>query len=676
MNRRSCCNRMWQVRVSNCSPFVLLGLLLAGLAGFPGLALAGDAPSWMHAVVSAPLPPHDEKNNAVLLYSERNLTVLSADKIRINVRRVYKILRPGGRDYGEVGASFTPHRKITNMHGWCIPADGRDYEVKEKEAIEVAVPKIEGSELVTDVRFKVLRIPAADPGNIVGYEYDIEEQPLVLQDIWDFQTQTPARESHYSLQLPPGWTFKSLWLNHPAIQPAQGGSGQQEWVVNDVKGIRDEEQMPPLDAVAGQMVIFYFPESGGSANGFADWQQMGTWYSNLTSGRRDASPEIKQEVATLTAASPTPLAKIRAIAQFVQHDIRYVAIELGIGGWQPHDAGEIFAHRYGDCKDKATLMGAMLHEVGIESYYVLINVERGSVTEGSPARAQFNHAIIAIRLPDGMQDPSLMAVVQRPKEGRLLFFDPTNQLTPLGEIPGYLQANYGLLVAPDDAALVELPMQAPSTNSIERTGRFTLDATGNLQGSVEETRLGDRASSERWALRTVAKDTDRIRPIETLLAGSLASFHISKASVINLQQTNQPFGFAYTFDTENYAKTAGDLLLVRPRVLGSKSLPLMETKEPRQFPVEFEGPVQDTDRFDIALPKGYVVDDLPPPVDVDYSFASYHAKTQLVGEAIRYTRTFEIKELSVPVSKAQDLKKFYRFIATDERNVAVLKPSK
>jgi hypothetical protein len=71
-----------------------------------------------------------------------------------------------------------------------------------------------------------------------------------------------------------------------------------------------------------------------------------------------------------------------------------------------------------------------------------------------------------------------------------------------------------------------------------------------------------------------------------------------------------------------------------------------------------------------------VVDDLPPTVDADYGFASYHSKTVVTGNVVDYTRTFEVKELSVPVSRADDLKKFYRIIATDERNSVVLKPSR
>ena len=176
-------------------------------------------------------------------------------------------------------------------------------------------------------------------------------------------------------------------------------------------------------------------------------------------------------------------------------------------------------------------------------------------------------------------------------------------------------------------------------------------------------------------LRSTTKSTDQIKPIESLLADSLSTFRITKATIINLQLMDQPFGFNYSFESENYAKNAGGLLLVRPRVLGTKSEALLETKESRRFPIEFPAPLRDTDTFEIALPAGYEVDDLPSPVDADYSFASYHSKTEATGAALRYTRTFEIKELSVPVSKADELKTFYRIIATDERNTAVLKVS-
>jgi hypothetical protein len=266
--------------------------------------------------------------------------------------------------------------------------------------------------------------------------------------------------------------------------------------------------------------------------------------------------------------------------------------------------------------------------------------------------------------------------MEHPKLGRILFFDPTyDVMIPFGQIGGYLQSNYGLLVTPEGGELVELPQQPSAMNSIQRVGKLTLDADGMLKGDVKETRLGEQASSERWRLRLVTKDSDRIKPIESLLAGSLPNFRIVRASLINYEQTDQPFGFNYSFQSENYAKNAGNLLLVRPRVLGSKSSGILETKEPRRFPLEFDGPLRDTDSFEIAVPAGYEVDELPPPMDVDYSFGSYHSKTEASGNVLHYTRSVEIKELSVPVSKMDELKRFYRAIATDERNTAVLKPA-
>ena len=670
------CNQVGQSPATNRqAQLFFLAVAIGAMACALGTAASSDAPQWMHALVNAPLPAHDEKTDAILLYSETTVNVLPDHRIKTLVREAYKILRPTGRGFGTVAVSFNPQRKITSLRGWCIPSQGKDYIVKDKDATEVALPMIEGSELVSDVKDKLLRIPAPEPGNIIGYEYEVEEQPLVLQDVWDFQGGAPVRESHYSLQLPSGWEYRASWLNYPEVKATPAENNQWHWVVSDVKAIREEEDMPPLSGVAGRMIVTLFPPGGAAADALTSWRDIGSWYRNLVGERRDASAQIKEKVTALTASAATPLDKMRALAQFVQQDIRYVAIELGIGGWQPHPAADVFVRRYGDCKDKATLMSSMLREIGVDSYDLRINTRRGSVTPATPAHLAFNHAIIAIKLPGDLADPSLIATMQHPKQGRLLFFDPTNEFIPFGQIGGYLQANYGLLVTPEGGELVELPKQPSAMNGIQRAAKLALDAQGTLRGDVEEVRLGDQAELRRRTLSRVTKESDRIKPIERLLADSISTFRITKATLINLQQTDRPFGFNYSFEAENYAKSAGGLLLVRPWVLGSKSRSLLETKETRKYPVEFDGPERDTDAFDIALPPGYEVDDLPPPVDAEYSFASYHSKTAVHGNLMQYTRTFEVKELSVPVSRVEELRKFYRIIASDERNTAVLKPA-
>jgi len=677
MRRKSYCSQARRLRRTDLpgALAILCAMLWTLAAAAP--AAANDAPAWMHALVNEPLPPHDEKTNAVLLYSEDILNVQGDGKIKRTERRAFKILRPDGRQYGWVKAYFDSQTRITRIHGWCIPGQGKDYEVKDKEAADMALDEIENGVLMSDERVEVLKIPAAEVGSIVGYEIEQENRPYVLQDLWNFQREIPVREAHYTLQLPAGWEYKGVWINHAEIKSVASGSNTWQWTISDVPAVKEEDEMPPLEGVRAQMVVTLLPSGAGAQyKGFETWSDMARWQSGLYQGRRDASPEIKQKVAALMASAPTPLAKMKALATFLQQDVRYVAISLGIGGLQPHPAAEVFAHRYGDCKDKATLLSSMLHEIGVDSYYIIINDVRGGVSpETPPTLYWFNHVILAVRIPADVSDASLVATLEHPKLGRLLIFDPTDEYTPFGQLRGALQANYGLLVTPEGGELVKLPQMPTAMSGVQRTAKLELNANGVLRGDVLETRQGDTGWLQRIMLKSVSKQADQIKPIERLAADSLPTFQLTQASVVNLNQTDQPFGYKYSFVAENYAKKAGDLILVRPRVIDRKARGLLETKEPRKFAVEFNGPQKDTDTFEIALPAGYEVDDVPPPIDVDYGFASYHSKTEGVGNVLRYTRTFEVRELSVPASKAEELKKFYRIIASDERNTAVLKPT-
>ena len=649
--------------------FVSIALMVASEA------IAADAPAWMHTAATAPLPPHDERTDAVTVYSEDITIVLSEGKIKTIERRAYKILRPGGRDFGVAYAEFDSNRKITGMKAWCIPAQGKDYEVKEKEALDVSLAGVESSELITDVKDRLLRIPAADPGNVVGYEVESEARPFILQDWWDFQNRTPVKEARYSLQLPSGWEYKATWINHPEVQPTPAGANQWQWVVTDVPAIREEDDMPPWRGVASQMVVSLFPPGGSGKKGFENWNEMARWENTLFQGQREPSPEIEQKVAELTKTPQTTLAKMQAIAAFVQRDIRYVAIELGIGGWQPHAARDVYSHKFGDCKDKATLMSTMLKLIGVESYYLDINSRRGGVTPTTPPQMYwFNHEILAIRLPDNVKDPSLVAIYNHPKLGRILIFDPTSEVTPFGQVEGALQANYGLLVTQDGGDLIQMPQLGPSSSGNRRIAKLQLSPEGTLSGDVTEIREGDNAAYQRYTLRAATKDADKIKPIESLLSRSLGTFRITSATVGNLDVHDQPFEYIYSFAAEKYAKAAGNLLLVRPRVIGNWSSDILEKKEPRKYPVEFDGPLTNVDSIQIQIPAGYEVDELPAPADAEYSFGSYHSKCEAKEGALQYSRTLVVKELSVPVDKLPQLKSFYRIIAGDERNTAVLKP--
>src|SRR5271168_2678920 len=249
MRRKSYCSQARRLRRTDLpgALAILCAMLWTLAAAAP--AAANDAPKWMHALVNVPLPPHDEKTDAVLLYSEDILNVQSNGKIKSIERRAYKILRPGGRERGTIYASYDSETRITGLRGWCIPAQGKDYEVKDKEVLETALFGVSNGELATDLRTKILKIPAPDPGNIVGYEIEHEDRPYILQDEWGFQEEDPVREARYTLQLPAGWEYKATFLNYPIVKENSAGSNQWQWVVSNVEAIRPEGEMPPWRAV-------------------------------------------------------------------------------------------------------------------------------------------------------------------------------------------------------------------------------------------------------------------------------------------------------------------------------------------------------------------------------------------------------------------------------------------
>ena len=636
------------------------------------VAWAANAPEWMRSQVSVPVPAHDEETEAVVLYSETELSVLAPGKMKRLERRVYRILRGNGEAYGGVRAYFTPQSRVTSMRGWSIPAQGKHFEVKDRDVIETAITNVDGGELISDLRLKFMVIPASVPGSIIGYEIEREMQPDEMTDEWDIQETVPVREARYTARLPAGWSFKTFWLNRDESAPTEIAPGQWRWVATDLKPVKLERRMPPWQGIAARMVLSLQPP-GGKGGGFQSWQEVGTWYLGLTNGRRDPSPSLRQKVQQLTASAKDPLGKMRALGAYVQTDVRYVAIELGIGGVQPHPASEVLTHGYGDCKDKVTLLSSMLKEIGIESHYVLINTERGSVAAGTPPNMGFNHAVIAIQIPAGVDTAQLPAVIAHQTLGPVLFFDPTHPLIPLGYLPGALQANYGLLVTASGGELLALPQTSSALNGVQRTAKLTLDEHGTLSGDVHETWSGDRAAGQRFSLRAAQLDVDQIKPVESMLSQSLSTFHIQRAAVGNLRSVDKPLIWNYSLEIPRYSRTTGDLLIIRPRVLGSMSSGLLETKEPRQHPIEFEAPVTNTDVFEITVPAGYVPDALPDAVNEDMGSVAYRSSTTFAGKVLRYTRTLEVKQLNVPVAQAQALRKFFRAIEADERNSALLK---
>jgi hypothetical protein len=382
-----------------------------------------------------------------------------------------------------------------------------------------------------------------------------------------------------------------------------------------------------------------------------------------------ANPEIAAKAAELIAGKTDFYDKTEAIAEFVQKQIRYFIVEKGIGGHQPHPAADIFHNRYGDCKDKSTLLSAMLSSVGIHSDIVLVDHRRGFVDPSAPS-IWGDHAIAAIQIPDDYTSPKLRSVVTLKNGHRYLITDPTAEKTAFGQIESTLQGGYALLVEGKDSEVVQIPVLSPELNTLRRTAAVQLAPDGSIKGTYSEKRFGDLSEYRRQMY--INGDAKEQRTFfDQVLSRDFVSFTLSDLKTENVQAFNKDLITSFNLTADKYARNAGPLLMVRPRILGFDG-PETDHK-PRTVPIDLDQTEKLTDDFTIQLPEGYVADELPDPIKLDLGFASYESSTELAGNALHYTRTYTVRQVTLPADRYPDVQKLAETISADEQTRAVLK---
>jgi hypothetical protein len=624
-------------------------------------------PDWVQQSATAEQAAPNEGAKAVVLLKDELLTVQPDGQTRLREREVIKILRPQGRQYADLVAWSGMGRKLLSFHAWSIGPDGHQYTVKDDQIREEGGEA--GGMLYIDDRAKIVMPPGADPGGVVAYESESQLPSYMTESSWDFQTSIPVRRAVFEVDLPAGWKQRALWHRHEAVQPQEIAPSHWHWELTDIPAVdlEDVPLAPPEVAVAGRMVVHY--AANEIAQGDQLWTSIGSWYDGLGAPETGTNGEISAKAQELVGKDADFTARTEKIAEFVQREIRYVGIEIGIGGYQPHAAADVFHNRYGDCKDKATLLIAMLHSIGVHATYVLVDTRRGFVDADVPS-IDGNHAIAAIEVPAGYNDARLKTIVKTRNGQRFLIFDPTNQYVPLGLLPTYLQGSYGTLVNGANSQAIELPVVSPDADVTERIAKFELNADGMLQGSVTEERAGASSGSERRYF-AVNADKERREYVERLLREDFSAFQLTTESVENVQDLEQKFVLKYQISAPAYAKAAGSLLLVRTRVLGSDAEALND--KPRKYPIDLETEGTWRDSFAVTVPAGYIIDEVPDPTKVDVGFATYSSEVKAEQNVLHYSRELVVKELALKPDQYDALRKLESAITADENRSAVLK---
>jgi transglutaminase-like putative cysteine protease len=642
-----------------------LVLLLAG-----GLAWSKDIPDWVHEAGRQPLKSeYPVKVSAVVLFQEEHLGVDSDGRRTMTERRATKILQTGRHAPAAWREYNTKAGRIRDFRAWLLLPSGKEIEYGKNRIVDVAITNDKTP--YDEERAKVIECePAAPVGSVFAYEVTEDEATVFTTHPYLFQESEPVLVSRFVLTLPPGWEARGTVFNHAELQPKVEGN-TYIWELRDLPWIADEEYSPSYLAMAPRLGVTYFPASTAKPElvPFKDWHSVSAWQASFADPAAEVTPSIRAKSDELTSGAKTEADKIRSIAAFVQQT-NYVSVDLNVmhgGGYIPRPASQVLAKNYGDCKDKATLMRALLKAAGMDSYEVVIHAgDRRFVRLEWPSPMQFNHAIVAVKVSGETNFPT---VLENARLGRLLIFDPTDPSTPVGGLPREEQGSYALVIAGSDGDLVRMPQLAPETNRIERTVEAAWSGGGGVSARMLTQYFGQSGSAMRYA--SVEGGVDELkRDLERSFSRRLGGVTLDKVALADHARDGW-IELAVDFGVRQFGQSMqGRMLVIRPGGL----VPIPDYTFPnqtRRLPVKLAGRLR-KDRVTIKLPDGFGVDEMPDAAEVVSSYGTYRASWKTGNGNVTFEQVLEVKDTIADAGEYARIKDFFDKVSGGQAAPVVL----
>lgn len=633
--------------------------------------LANNPPAWLVDAAKLPTPTFEIRDvPAYILRNEEVINVRSDGKLSRTVRWAVRILTRGGREEAIARNVYnTDSEKVKELNAWLIRRDGsKPIHYGKKEVMDIALAD---NDLYNEARVKLIDASdAAREGDVFGFETESEETHIFSQFQFRFQTNLPVALARLLLTLPADWKTESVTFNRDKVEPVVNGNSYS-WTLNDLAPLRPEPNAPRSSSLAPRVAVSYYPPQGtaGQIKTFRNWNDVARWMAEVEETQSDVNDALAAKARELTANAKTELEKIQAIGRYVQQ-IQYISIQIGTGrggGYKPRLATETFARSYGDCKDKANLMRAMLSVLRIPAFLVSITADDPNyvrVEWASPH--QFNHCIIAIKVSD---DTNASSVVTHPTLGRLLMFDPTDPYTAVGDIPEDQQGSYALIDHRDTDSLTKMPVMPSAMNRLERHIEATIGPSGEIKGKIRENSVGQAASTERSRVRRMsATEYDR-------MIGGWVSRGVSGAKTSNIVTrddfNDSRFGLDVEFDAASYAQVMqGRLMIFRPAIVGRLDR-LRFSDGRRQHPYMIDS-TSYSETVQLKIPEGFAVDEMPDPVAIESPFGTYSVTFEHKGDKVIFTRSLDLKRMNVPAAQYDSVRGFFGRVHAVEQAQVVL----
>jgi hypothetical protein len=636
------------------------------LLAVAALHAADEFPDWARQAAAQSVPAYSAKVSAVVLLQEESVTADPDGRRTMRERGVIKVLQKSSDSIQAFRSYNTKTGKIRDFRGWLQPPTGALISFGKDKVVDIAL----SAEFTYDEGRAKLIIPGANlaPGSVFAYEVTEEEKSVFVQYRYAFQDSLPVMVSRFLLTVPGGWEVRGAVFNHAPLEPAVSG-GTYTWELRDLPWIEHERYSPDLHALAPWLGVTYSPgENKAGLPALKDWSSVSAWQAGFADPAAAATDTVRAKAAELTRQAAAEIDKIRAIAAFAQQ-VNYVSVQTNItrgGGYTPHAAADVLARNYGDCKDKATLMRALLKAVGIESYLTAIySSDRTFVRPEWPSPWQFDHAIVAIRVS---ADTSLPTVVDHPRLGRLLMFDPTDSDTPLGDLPQDEQGSHALVVAAERGELVDMPRLPATTNRVESTVEAAMDAAGRLQAHVGRQYFGQSAAQAH--ARVAHQSNEELkRGYEMALSRRVGAIAVKQAGISGRIGEGQ-MQLSLDFAADNFSQTVQGLIIVKPGALALGADYVFAPGE-RKVPVKLDADVY-RDSVRIKLPPGYKIDEMPDAVRLDSRYGMYRANWKADGADLVFEQSTEVRDALVPAAQYAELRTFFDKIGGSQAAPVVL----
>ena len=375
---------------------------------------------------------------------------------------------------------------------------------------------------------------------------------------------------------------------------------------------------------------------------FKSWEAVGAWYRGLEGERMMPDADIKAKVAQLTAGKTTDREKVEAVYSYVATQIHYIGVAFGVGRYQPHSAGDVLGNQYGDCKDKHTLLAAMLEALGLHPDAVLIGVEI-RFNQPVPSPAAFNHLITRVQL-----------------DGKPVWLDTTAEVAPFGMLVAQTRDHEALVIPSSGAAQVErTPARAPFADTMVMESNGTLDVEGVSNSRLTLKFRGDEEVLLRSVIRQVSPaQYDKVA--QQLCSSMGYGGTASHMDVSRVDDTTEPL--TISFDYKRVKAGDWDNLRTVPQ-LSPGALPVPDEKDPPVEAIELGAVRVESSSSAMLLPEGWTAE-LPEAVHEKSAWATFDQTYRFEKGTLFAQRRTEILVERVPQS---DWKAYGKFAERSEK---------